>query len=138
MLLQSTVTIAAPARVVFDVLADVARWPEWSETMTRIQRLDQGPLVVGSRARVKQPRLRETVWTVTELEDGRGFSWVSRAPGVTTTGRHVVVPSGESAVVTLSIEHTGPLSGPVGLLTKGLTRRYLAMEGAGLKQLCEA
>ncbi len=138
MLLDSTVTIAAPPRVVFNVLADVARWPEWSDTMTWVRRLDEGPLVVGSRTRVKQPRLRETVWTVTEFEDGRLFSWQSHAPGVTTTGRHVVVPSGQAAVVTLAIEHAGPLSGPVGLLTKGLTRRYLAMEGAGLKQLCEA
>lgn len=138
MLLESTVTIAAPSRVVFDVLADVARWPEWSDTMTWVRRHDEGPLVVGSRATVKQPRLRETVWTVTEVEDGRRFSWRSHAPGVTTTGRHVVVPSGDGAVVTLAIEHTGPLSGPVGLLTKGLTRRYLALEGAGLKELCEA
>ena len=80
----------------------------------------------------------QLVWTVTELEDGHRFSWVSRAPGVTTTGRHVVVPSGDGAVVTLAIEHTGPLTGPVGLLTKRLTRRYLTMEGAGLKHLCEA
>jgi uncharacterized membrane protein len=138
MLLESTVPIAAPPRVVFDVLTDVAYWPEWTASMTSVQRLDDGPLVVGSKARIKQPRLRETVWTVTEVEDGHRFSWVSHAPGVTTVGRHVVVPAGDGAVVTLAIEHTGLLSGPVGLLTKGLTVRYLAMEGAGLKHLCEA
>jgi len=36
--------------------------------MTSVERLDDGPITLGSRARVKQPGQRPAVWTVTELE----------------------------------------------------------------------
>ncbi len=137
MMLESSVTIAAPAADVFTSYLDVERWPQWSETVTTVKRLDPGPLEVGSRTTIKQPRLREAIWEVTELQQGRSFTWVSRAPGVISTARHVVAPMSGGAVVTLSVEQAGPLGGLVGLLTKRLTARYLALEGAGLKRLCE-
>ena len=137
MLLESSVTIAAQPADVFDRYLDVERWPQWTETVTTVDRLDEGPLAVGSRTRIKQPRLRTAVWEVTELVPGRSFTWVSRSPGLVTTGRHVVAPMAGGTVVTLSVEQSGPLGGLVGLLTKRLTRRYLALEAAGLKRLCE-
>ena len=137
MMMTSTVTIAAPAQDVFDSYVDVQRWPAWSDTVTSLVRLEPGPLQLGSRARIKQPKLREAVWEVTEYTAGRSFTWVSRFPGVVSTARHVVIPAGDGATVTLSVEQSGLLGWLVGLLTKRLTERYLAVESAGLKRLCE-
>jgi hypothetical protein len=93
----------------------------------------------GSRARVRQPKLPTMVWTVTHLEPGHFFIWKTQASGVTTVADHRVdpAPDGKSVIVTLSIEESGPLSPLVRLFYSGLTRRYVEMEAAGLKELCE-
>ena len=82
--LQHTVTIAAPPERVWAVIVDVARWPERIPTVDSVERLDDGPLTVGSRTRLRQPKLPEAVWTITELDQGRSFTWESRSPGIAT------------------------------------------------------
>ena len=135
----ATIEIAAPAQLVFDVYTDVVRWPEWAASVTSVDRLDQGPLRVGSRARIKQPRLPTTVWEVTEVVAGRSFSWIARGPGILTTASHVVTPpeADGPARVTASLQQTGPLGELLGFLTKGLTNRYMQTEVQGLKARCE-
>jgi len=54
---RETVTVDAPVAEVGRILHDVERWPSWTPTMSRVTRLGSGPFAVGSRARVKQPRL---------------------------------------------------------------------------------
>jgi hypothetical protein len=82
--------------------------------VTSVERLDQGPLRVGSRARIKQPRLPTAVWEVTEVVTGRSFTWIARGPGIITTASHVVTPpeAAGSTRVTASLQQMGPL-GPV-------------------------
>jgi hypothetical protein len=41
---------------------------------------------------VKQPRLPSSAWVVTDVQPGRGFTWVSRSGGVTSRAEHVVEP----------------------------------------------
>ena len=48
--------------------------------MTSVERLDDGPLHVGSRARVKQPGMMPLIWEVTELRDQEVFTWATRSP----------------------------------------------------------
>ena len=125
---------AAPERV-WDVMTDVERWPEWTETVTSVTRLDEGPLRLDSRARLEQPKLPPTEYVVTELSPGRSFTWVATSPGVRTTARHDVeaLPNGGTRV-RLGVEQAGPLGKVMGrLFFKGLTDRYLAAEAAGLK-----
>ena len=127
---------AAPARV-WDIVRDVERWHEWTPSISSIERLDDGPLRVGSRAVVRQPKLPPNTFAVTALEKGRGFSWESRSPGLRGVGHHWIeaVPAGSR--VTLGVDFRGPLAWLVGRLYGGLTQRYIEMEAEGLRRRSE-
>jgi uncharacterized protein YndB with AHSA1/START domain len=135
---STTVDIAASPERVWEVMADVERWSEWTDTVTWVRRLDDGPLRSGSRAKINQPKLPETEYVVTEVEPGHSFTWVATSPGVTTTARHTIeaLPGGGSRV-RLAVEQAGLVGSVVGRFYRGLTDRYLATEAAGLKARCE-
>lgn len=129
---------AAPERV-WAVLTDVERWPEWTASMQRVKTQDDSRLAVGSKVRIKQPRVPAVTWEVTELVPERSFTWTATSPGLKTVAEHRITPLGSSAVeVHLGIRRSGPLAHLVSALAAGLTRRYVAMEAQGLKQRCEA
>jgi uncharacterized protein YndB with AHSA1/START domain len=133
------VDIDAAPEAVWVVLADVERWPEWTPSMTLVRRLEDGPFGVGSTVRVRQPRLPQAVYTITEYEPGQAFSWAARSPGVTTAGGHHVVPHEDGhATVRLTLDQTGVLAPLVGLVTARLARHYVTLEAEGLKRRCES
>jgi len=135
--LEHVVTISAPPARVWEVLADVERWPERIPTVDAAERLDEGPLAVGSRTRLRQPRLPEAVWTVTELDEGRSFTWESRSPGVAISASHVVEPHAGGTCLALAVDVSGPVA-PLGwLLTRRLTRRYVETEAASISRAAE-
>ncbi|KAB7741903.1 polyketide cyclase [Nostocoides sp. F2B08] len=138
--MEQSVTVdieAAPPRV-WAVLTDVEAWPEWTSTVTSVRRLDAGPLRVGSRARVAQPRIPETEYVVTELIPDSSFTWVASGPGVCTTARHEIEPLSETTSrVRLSVSQSGWLGTVMGRFYRGLTDRYLANEARGLKGRAE-
>ena len=128
---EVTFPVAASADRVWAVLSDVERWPTWTASMSQVA-LD-GPLQVGAVAKIRQPKLPATAWTVTEVVPGRSFSWESKAPGSRAVGEHEITPTGDGACeVRLMLDQTGPLGSLVGLLYRGLTRRYVQMEADGL------
>ena len=136
-----TTEVDAPPEVVFAVLSEVERWPEWTPTVTRVERLgDAGaPLALGGRLRIVQPKVPPAEWTVTALEPGRGFRLVSRSPGATVEANHRAEPAdgGHRSRVTLSVTFAGFLGRVVGWMMRGLNQRYLAEEAAGLKRRSE-
>lgn len=135
---ETTVRIGAPAERVWAVLRDVAGWPGWTPTVDELHRLDDGPLGVGSRAKLKQPKMRELVWEVTELEPGHSFVWRTGGPGYRIVAGHYVTPDGDGACGTaLTLEMTGPLAPLLWLIAGARTRRYVSTEGAALKAHCE-
>jgi uncharacterized membrane protein len=136
---ETSITVDAAPERVWAVLTDVERWPEWTASMQRVERRSPGEFEVGSRWRVKQPRIPAVTWQVTELEPGRSFSWRVATPGVTTIADHRLEPLGAAGVeVHLSIRRKGPLVVMVDALSASLTRRYLRLEVQGLKRRCEA
>lgn len=137
MIFRATIEISCSPAEAFDVYRDVERWPEWTASVTSAERLDGGPLRVGSRTRVRQPRLPATVWTVTSLEPGREFTWEATGPGTRTTGRHSLHPADGGCLAVAELEQRGPLAPLVVALTRKLTDRYLGMETRGLKERCE-
>ncbi|MCG8927855.1 SRPBCC family protein [Lentzea sp. CC55] len=135
--LQRTVTVAATPERVWAVLTDVERWPERIPTVESLRKLDDGPLAVGSRARIKQPKLAEAVLTVTELTGGRSFTWESRSSGVTVTAGHVVEPHAGGSRLTLALTLGGPMSWLGWLMTRSTITRYVETEAASIKQVAE-
>ena len=135
---SATIDIAAPPDRVWQVLSDVEHWPEWTDTVRWVRRVDDGPLRTGSQAKISQPRIPTVDYVVTELEPGRSFTWVSGGGAALTTARHVLEPlPGGGTRVLLSVKQEGWLGSFVGRFYRGLTNRYLATEAAGLKARSE-
>jgi uncharacterized membrane protein len=133
-----SIDIAASPDRVWSIMSDVERWPEWTPSVTSVKRLDDGPLAVGRRASIRQPKLLPATWQVIALEPGRSFTWTTRAPGVLVTANHGVVPIAGGARATLAIAYTGPLGPLLAWLTRGINDRYLGLEAAGLKRRSES
>ena len=136
--LTRSIDIQAPPEVVWSVWADVERWPEWTESVSRVERLDPGPLAVGTRVRIRQPKFPTVVWRVTDLDEGRGWTWVSASPGALVTASHRVEPHPGGSRAIAAIWYAGPIARLVGWLSRSLTERYVGMEAAGLKARSEA
>ncbi len=136
---QSTrIDVEVPVERVWEVLREVERWPEWASTVTSLRRLDDGPLAVGSRVRVEQPRIPPTEYVVTEFEPNRSFTWTATGPGVRTTARHRLDQLGAGTTrVTLAVEQAGPLGTVMGRFYRRLTDRYLTAEAEGIKARSE-
>jgi uncharacterized membrane protein len=134
---STAIDIQAPPERVWAVWTDVERWPEWTPTVMSLERLDGGPFVPGTRARIRQPRLRPLVWVVTRMDEGRGFTWTTGSPGVVVTAHHAIEATEIGSRATMSIEYGGPLGGLVAWLTRRLNDRYLGVEAAGLKRRSE-
>src|SRR5262245_34873131 len=84
-----TVEIPAPQPLVWSVIADVERWPDWTASISEVKLLSPSPIRIGSRVRIRQPKLPPAFWRVTELNPGTSFTWVSRAAGLLVTARHI-------------------------------------------------
>ena len=133
-----SIDIQAPPDRVWAIMSDVRRWHEWTASITSIRRLDEGPLKVGSRAMVRQPKVPPALWRVTEIEEGRRFTWVTGTPIARATGRHSVEPVDGGSRATLSLEYSGILGALFARLLDDINRRYLTMEANGLKARSEA
>jgi len=131
-------SIAASPEQVWPVLVDVERWPQWTSTMTSVERLEAGPFAVGSRARVRQPRLPPMVWRVTDLTENRGFIWDTRNWGAHTIAEHWITSIAGGSEVVLRVRQSGLLVPLLAPWMSEFTRRYMEIEAHGLKKRCES
>ena len=136
--IYTTIDIQAPPDRVWAAVRDIERWSECTPTVISVRPLDPGPLAVGNRAIVRQPKLLPARWQITELEEGRSFSWITRGPGILVTARHSIEDAANGTRATLSLDFSGPLGPLCARLTRGLNARYLDLEARGLKKHAEA
>ncbi len=136
--LEHSLKIAAPAASVWNVTLDVERWPEWTPTMERVERLESGPFGKGSTARIKQPQFPATVWRVTAFEPTRSFTWETRVRGMHMIAAHEVTSAPGGSTSTLRLEIRGLLATLLGPLIRRGALRSMAQENDGLRRRCEA
>ena len=136
---RTSIDVAASPHQVWEVLVDVERWPEWTDSVSSVRLLDARPLAVGSRVEISQPRIPTGTYTVTALEPGSAFTWEQRQPGSTVSAHHECAPLPDGGTrVELRVVMSGGLGALVGRLYRRLTERYLAREVAGIKARAEA
>jgi len=117
---------------------NVERWPEWTPSVTAVERLEQSAFGIGSRVRVRQPKLKALVWQVSEFQPGHRFTWEARSVGIYAAASHAVSADARGgSTVTLSIDQKGWLAWLLNPFISNLTRRYVEMEAQGLKKHCE-
>lgn len=132
------ITIDADPATVWAVYSDVARWPEWTASVTTADVDPPGPLAMASRAIIKQPTFPRVLWTVIELEPGCSWTWANHAPGAHTVAGHRLTPLDDGRTrVDLWIDQRGVMGRPIGWLVRRTTRRYLRMEAEGLRRRSE-
>lgn len=137
MKIENTISIDAPLSRAWELTLDVESWPQHTPTITKIERLDSGPIGIGSTALVKQPGQRAKVWTVTDFEPQQCFAWSTRAMGTTMTGRHVMTANESETTQTLTVEIEGPFSSVVGAIVRRPIAKAIAQENQGFKTAAE-
>ena len=136
--IYTTIDIQAPPDRVWAAVRDIEHWSEWTPTVISVRSLDPGPLAIGTRAIVRQPKFLPARWQITELEDGRSFTWITRGPGILVTARHSIEGAVNGTWAKLSLDFAGPLGPLAARLVRSLNARYLDLEARGLKKHTEA
>ena len=112
---ETETRIQRPPGDVFAALIDIERYPTWliASGIVRVERLDPGPIAVGSRLRIGQTVAgRSTVLdgTVTELVPDAGFGLKARDPeGVSIEIKVALVPDGDATRLRWSLRIGLPL-----------------------------
>jgi hypothetical protein len=136
--IHSVIVRTTPAAI-WNVLADVERWPTWTSTMLQVEPLTPGALRVGARYRVTQPKLRTGVYEVTDCTPHKAFTWIQKVPGATLVADHRFIASDSAGTeLELSFATHGPLGGLLGRMYGKLIAEYVATEARSLKSHCEA
>ncbi len=136
--LEHSLVVAAGPEVVWALTEDIERWPSITPTVTSVERLDDGPLRVGSRARLTQPRQRPRVWTVDRLDAPNHFEWSAPLGPFTVVGRHVIEAVPEGCRNTLSVELRGRGAGLAGLVLRRPFTEAIRQENEGFRRAAEA
>ena len=136
---EKTIDIDAPQQRVWDVLSDLAAWPQRIETVEVVELMTPPPITRGTRVRLKQPKLPEGTWDITVWDAPSYFEWTQKTGGVTSVAGHRVDALGDGrARLTLTLDMRGLLIPVIGLFYRDLTNRYMNLEAEGLKRAAES
>ena len=137
--------IGRPPTVVFEALTDVERYPQWliASGIVRVERLDAGPLAVGSRLQIAQTVAgRSTVLdgSVTAFTPGSAFGLRGKdKDGVTIEIDAALTPDGQTTRLRWSLRLKLPLRFRVFESMVGpQAKRAAALDLEALKQRLES
>jgi len=134
--IEHSIRIDAPPDVVWSVMAEVERWPEWAASIRRVEPLDGATIAAGRRYRIAARGVPPAIWRVTELDEGRSFHWATTS-GIRITAGHAIEADGSRSKVMLSIATRGVLAALFGPPIALLSRRNMRLEAEGLKRRSE-
>ena len=136
---EQSIDIDAGQRRAWEVLSNLEEWPRRIETVETVELLTPPPIAIGSRVRLKQPRLGEAIYEVTAWDAPSFFEYRQQSSGVTIVAGHRVeaLQEGRSRL-TLTLEMGGLVGSIVAPLYKGLTNRYMTIEAQGMKRAAES
>lgn len=135
---ELTTRIAASPSHVWDLLADIESWPEWTGSVKSVRVDRSTPFGPGAVVTLRQPGMPALEWTVTDWRPGSAFTWEAASAGIVTEASHRIKKRGpNSCTVTLRVTQTGPLAAAVSLLGSRRTKRLVTLEAEGLKARAE-
>lgn len=137
MRIQHSIDIDAPRSRVWDLTVDVEALPDHTPTMSTVERLEQAPLTIGSKVRIKQPAQRSKIWTITEFNEHRRFSWTTTSTGTTMTASHDLVETSTGTRNALTVEMNGLLGAVFGIFVQRQIQKALAAENGAFKTAAE-
>jgi len=133
---QKFITPAGPDTV-WQVLADVEHWHDWTPTVVEIKPLSNTGLTVGDRYRVVQPKLRPAIYEVTECIPNKEFTWEQKLSGGAMIAGHRLTSHDGATEVELSFTSKGLLANIVGRMFSKMISDYVEIEAKSLKSRCD-
>jgi hypothetical protein len=99
-------TMAVRPEAAWDVLTDLAAWPQWGPSIQRAELAEAEPLRRGARGTVWAAVGVPLPFEITEYDDGRRWAW--KVAGITGTA-HTVEPHGNGCRVTFGVPVWAPI-----------------------------
>ena len=135
---EHQIEIEAPPARVWRVLADVASWPEWTDSILSIEDISE-EFGHGGRAMVHARGMPKSLYTVTKWEPGKGFDWETKTRGSRAIARDWIVGAGEGrSIVTLTVHVPGVMAALAKPIIGRGIKANLATEATELKRRSEA
>ena len=102
--LTNSVDIGATPEQVFDYACDMTNELEWNPKIVSMERLDEGPMRIGSTYRAEWPGSGAAIVEVTALERPERWTSVSRGRGLDIAFEGRVARSGEGSRLTITMD----------------------------------
>ena len=110
---SSSVEINAPVEEVWSLIDKLEEWPQWMQSIKKIERVSEGPLAVGSQLSVTAKVSRLTVnllMTISEFVPERSVVMQGKALGTNLTRFYFLEPVNGKTKVTIGGEVSGLLA----------------------------
>jgi len=143
MKVEHSIEINAPLSRVWEATIDVEHWPQTSPTFQDVKRCGDdknGPFQLKSQAKILQPGMPWTTWTVTDFEEKKRFAWEANA----LYGLLPMKATHELTCITkfktknvLKVETKGMVASLLTPFITGSIQGAIETENKGLKAFCE-